>query len=52
MAQLAKTSVRDVEFDRLKTYLDFHFAILEMGIGVRLVNVNFFPIRLEDIRFG
>ena len=43
MAQLAKTSVPYVKFDRLKTHRDLHFALLEMAITVRLVNVNFLP---------
>ena len=48
MAQWAKTSVRDVEFDKPKANCDDHFAIFcteyaKMAITTRLGNVKFFP---------
>ena len=48
MAQLAKTSVRDFEFDRPKPKRNDHFDILrteyaKMAITTRLGNVKFFP---------
>ena len=48
MAQLAKTSVRDFEFERPKVKRNDHFGILrteyaKMAITTRLGNVKFFP---------
>ena len=66
MAQLAKTSGRDFEFDKPKPKRNDHFDILrteyaKMAITIRLgivkfdnhkANRFFFPIRPEDIRLG